>query len=87
VRDDLDLALDERRIGLDALDERRAARRRRERPLEDDQFRLVPGDRFERLECIGIVKRQRASEAAVTLERWQMFWRCNEDRVRHRSAV
>ena len=39
VRDDADLGCRQRRVGLDAVDERRAARRRREQPLERDDLR------------------------------------------------
>ena len=58
VRDDADLGVVERRVGLDAVDERRAARRRREQALERDDARPPFGDDLERAQRVGVGERQ-----------------------------
>ena len=45
------------RIGLDAVDQRRAARRCREQPLEDDEPRALLEDGLQRLNGFGIGER------------------------------
>ena len=54
----------ELRIGLDPVDERRAARRRREQPLEHDQSGRCFQDRLQRLDRLGVGKRQEFALAA-----------------------
>ena len=57
--EDPDLARGERRIRLDAVDERRAARAGGERLLERDDLRALPRDRVERLQRVGVRERLR----------------------------
>ena len=73
VRDDADLALAQLGIGLDALDQCGAARRRGKLPFERDDLRTVTGDRFERCQRVGIREGQRITKLALPLERRQMF--------------
>src|SRR5439155_7681834 len=54
VRQHANLGSGERGIGLDAVDQRGAARRRGKEALERNQARPTRRDRFERLECLRI---------------------------------
>ena len=78
VRHHADFGLRYLGVGLDPVDQRRAARRGREQTLEDDQPRVLLEDRLERLNRLRIGKRQKLSLVAR---------RSRSDGVRLRAAM
>ena len=67
VRHHADFGLRQLRVGLDPVDERGAARRRREQPLEHDQARALLEDGLERLDRLGIGEREQLALVGETL--------------------
>src|SRR5262249_7724386 len=64
VRDDANPHVIERRVRLDAVDERHAARRRREERFESDDLRPALGDDFERQQRVGVREREQLAVEA-----------------------
>jgi hypothetical protein len=83
VRDHADLALAQLGVGLDALDQRSAARGRGELLFERDDTRTVAGDRLERFQRLGVCEGQRIAEFALLLERGQIFRSSDNDGIGH----
>ena len=73
VRDDADLAFAKLGVGLDALDERGAARRGCELLFERDDLGTIASDRVERFQRVGIGEGQRIAKVALLLKRWQIL--------------
>jgi hypothetical protein len=80
VGEHADFGLRQRRITLDPVDERRAARRCRKEPLEHDQRGTLLRDRLERLERLGIWERERSTHTRARLQRVEEFRRANDHR-------
>ena len=87
MRDDADLAGAERRVRLDAVDERRAARGRGEQLLERDDPRPLARDDVERAQRLGVRERLGGREVVALLQDLQMFRRGDENRGGHRKSV
>jgi hypothetical protein len=58
VREHANLGVDAPGIRFDAINQRRAAPRPGEKPLDHDQRRMVLRDRFKRVERLGVGKTQ-----------------------------
>ena len=86
VGDDANLAAGQRRVGLDAVDERRAARGRGEQALQRDNGGTLPRDHVERAQRLGVREGLSFSEIAAVFEGREVVGRCDEDR-RHCSSV
>ena len=87
MRDDTNLTSGERRIGLDAVDQRGAARGGREQPLERDDGGTLARDDIKRPQRIRVRKYLRAAEVFSFLERGQVFGGSDQDRSRHSLSV
>src|SRR5262249_60220499 len=68
---------------FDTVDERRSARRRRERPFESDHLRPPARDDLQRAQRLLIRERLRAAEILGLHERLQML-RCRDQYGKHR---
>ena len=81
VRQDPDFGLRQRGVGLDAIDQRGAARRRRERPLDCDERRMPPHDDVEGVQRVGVGERQQLALrlARTRLERLHQIGGSNEN--------
>ena len=92
MRDDADLGLEQRRVGLDAVDERGAARRGGEQALEHDETGPLLDDGLQRLDRFGIRERQDlavlgAYVEAVAERRRQIVGSNNQSGRGHRVSL
>jgi hypothetical protein len=87
VGDDANLAGGQRGIGLDPVDERRAARCRREQPFQGDDRRPLPRDDVERLQRLRVRKREGAAHVVALFQDRQVFGRGDEDGRGHSRSV
>jgi hypothetical protein len=78
VRDDADLAIAERGICLDAIDQRRAARRRRKQTFDNHNLRSLTGNHIERPERLSIGEGLDLAEFGALLEDGKMLGRGNQ---------